>query len=236
MVEAQGPDQDGTDRIGVEADRAEMLDATGQPAAGLEVWKTIASSAASTPALRSAAAYALARAALDHALANDCALAAALANDAAALPRGQDAIFAIGMAQGLCGDVNGTRNAVLALMAQYPQSFAVKHYYLANLTAIDQIRSGDFDTALATLQTAKQYDLVSLSPYLRGLAHGSAKQWPLAIADFQFALLHRGATTLVSPQVFAMSQLGLARAYAAGGDKGNSAAAYSAFFGDVEDG
>ena len=131
--------------------------------------------------------------------------------------------------RGLCGDLTGTRNAVLALMAQYPQSFAVKNYYLANLTAIDQIRSGDSDTALATLQTAKQYDLLSLSAYLRGLAHSDAKAWPQAIADFQFVLLHPGAMALSNAPVYAMSQLGVARAYAASNDKSNSATAYAAF-------
>ncbi len=219
------------DRQNALAYRAEVLDATGQISAGLATWKSAAALAGSNPALASAAAFDLAQAGLNRALMSDCAGAAALTAQAAALPRGQQALFAVGMAQGLCGDLTGSRNAVLALMAQYPQSFAVKNYYLANLTAVDQIRSGDNDAALTTLQTAKQYDLLSMAPYLRGMAHSGAKQWTLAIADFQFALLHRGSTTLGAAPVYAMSQLGLARAYEASGDRGNAATAYGAFLG-----
>jgi eukaryotic-like serine/threonine-protein kinase len=209
--------------------RARVLDATGQLNGGLEDWRATANAANQNPALVSAASFALAQAALDRALTADCVAATALAREASALSMGESALFAVGMTQGLCGDLDGVRGAEAALTAQYPQSFRVKNYYLANLKAIDQIRSGDPNAALTTLQSAKQCDLLSLTAYLRGLAHGAAGQWPTAIADFQFILLHRGAAMLTSAPMYAMSQLGLARAYAASGDDGNSATAYKSF-------
>jgi tetratricopeptide (TPR) repeat protein len=209
--------------------RAQLLDATGQMTAGFNLWLATANTAKITPALTSTAAYALAQAAMNRALTSDCETALSLAREASTLPRGRRAIFAIGMAQGLCGGATGARDAVDALTVAYPQSFAVKNYYLADLMAVDQIRLGDADTAITTLQSAKDFDLISLTPYLRGLAHSGEKQWPAAIADFQFVLLHRGATMLNDAPVYAMSELGLARAYAGSGDKANSVTAYRTF-------
>ena len=209
--------------------RAQLLDATGQMTAGFNLWLATANTAKITPELVSTAAYALAQAALNRALTADCETATALAREASSLPRGESAIFAIGMARGLCGDAAGARAAVDALTVAYPQSFAVKNYYLAELMAVDQMHAGDTDAALVTLQTAKPFDLISLTPYERGLVHATAKQWPLAIADFQFVLLHRGAATLIAAPMYPMAQIGLARAYAASGDKINSATAYRTF-------
>src|SRR6185312_9953392 len=188
--------------------RAQLLDATGQMTAGFNLWLATANTAKITPALASTAAYALAQAALNRALTADCETAAALARESSSLPRGENAIYATGMARGLCGDAAGARTAVDALRAGYPQSFAVKNYYLAELTAVDQMHAGNTDAALVTLQAAKPFDLLSLIPYERGLAHASAKQWPLAIADFQFVLLHRGAATLIDAPMYPMAQLG----------------------------
>jgi len=209
--------------------RAQLLDATGQMTAGFNLWLATANTAKITPALVSTAAYALAQAALNRALTGDCETASSLAREASTLPHGANAIFAIGMTRGLCGDAAGVRDAVDALIARYPKSFAVKNYYLAELTAVDQMHAGDADAALVTLQAAKPFDLISMASYERGLAHAAAKQWPVAIADFQFVLLHRGAATLTVAPMVPMAQLGLARAYAASGDKGNSATAYRAF-------
>jgi len=209
--------------------RAQLLDATGQMTAGFNLWLATANTARITPALVSTAAYAVAQAALNRALTSDCETATALAREASSLPRGRSAIFAIGMARGLCGDGAGARDAVDTLTLAYPQSFAVKNYYLAELMAVDQIHSGDTGAALVTLQPAKPFDLISLTPYERGLTRAAAGQWPLAIADFQFVLLHRGAVTLTDAPMYPMAQLGLARAYAASGDKVNSAAAYRTF-------
>src|SRR6185312_8030940 len=142
--------------------RAQLLDATGQMTAGFNLWLATANTAKITPALASTAAYALAQAALNRALTADCETAAALARESSSLPRGENAIFATGMARGLCGDAAGARTAVDALRAGYPQSFAVKNYYLAELTALDQMHAGNTDAALVTLQAAKPFDLLSL--------------------------------------------------------------------------
>jgi serine/threonine-protein kinase len=52
-----------------------------------------------------------------------------------------------------------------------------------------------------------------------------------AIVDFQTVLNmeHRGAAVASGSNVYPMAQMGLARAYRANGDKGNSAASYKEF-------
>ena len=198
--------------------RAEVLDATGRVTAGLEAWRAAAARTHATPVLTSAAAYALSQAALNRALMQNCSSALALGHEAAALPMDSASTFAVGIADGLCGDRSGLRKSIAALQANYPQSFPVNKYFLAELNAVDQLKSGDAAQALDTLQNAKQSDLLSLTAYLRGLAHIAAGQSPIAIADFQILLLNRGATTLTCAPVFPMAELGLARAYAASGD------------------
>ncbi len=208
---------------------AQVLDATGRMDMGLETWRGAESAAKATPALASAGAYAMSQAALNRAMTGDCGLVGALVGEAAALPRGQSAIFASGMALGLCGDLDGPRTALAALTTQYPQSFPAKSYYLGNLMAVQQLRSGDPNGALTALGGAAAYDLMSLTPYMQGLADSAAAKWPAAISDFQFVLLHRGAAMLTNAPMYAMAQLGLARAYSADGDRANSVAAYKAF-------
>lgn len=219
------------DSLRAQASRAQVLDATGRLAAGLDAWRAAANGARAVPGLGSASSNALAQAALNRALIGSCATALALAREAASASNAMasSTVFSGGMAEGLCGDMGGLRLAISNLKANDPLSFPVRSYYLAELSAVEQMKSNNAAQALSALQTAKQHDLLSLTAYLRGLAHIAAGQPTTAIADFQFILLHRGAATLTCAPVYPMAELGLARAYAASGDQGNSAAAYRLF-------
>ncbi len=209
--------------------RAEILDGTGRMAVGLDGWRSFAQAASATPVLSSAATYALAEAAMNRALAADCATAATLAQQASSQPMGERATFAVGMARGLCGDLVGAERSLTDLESRYSDSFASRNYEFTDLTALGQMQTGDAIHALGTLQSAQTYDLISPTALLRARAHSASSQWPAAIDDFNFILHHRGATTLYSPTMYAMAQIGLARAYAASGDAASSAAAYRAF-------
>lgn len=216
-------------RYRAQAYRAEVLDATGQWNAGMAAWGALAAGTNGVPALRSAGASALADAALDRAVGGRCGEAVPLARSSQGLPQGAHAMFASAMAQGLCGDVADLHRMMDAVQAKYPGASYAQIVDLPQMRAVEQIRSKNVAGALETLQAIKPYDAISLAPYLRALAHAAGKQWEPAIADYQFILQHRGATTLACAPAYPMAQLGLARAYAAMGDKGNSAAAYASF-------
>jgi eukaryotic-like serine/threonine-protein kinase len=75
----------------------------------------------------------------------------------------------------------------------------------------------------------KVHDQASLTPYLRGLGHSAVGQMPLAIADFQTVLAHRGVALVLGSNVYPMAEIEAARAYAVSGDKDSSSAAYQRF-------
>ncbi len=84
--------------------------------------------------------------------------------------------------------------------------------------------------ALRILDGVRLREEISLVPYLRGLAHSATGQMTPAIADFQTVLSHRNLA-LLSSTAWPMSEIGVARAYAASGDKDDSVAAYRRFLG-----
>jgi serine/threonine protein kinase/tetratricopeptide (TPR) repeat protein len=179
--------------------------------------------------LASAAASLLAEAGLDRALTGDCGQALAMARDAAALPEGHNALFAGGLASALCGDAVTAQRAILELKRSYPQSTAVTGYFVADLTGAIALAGGDPAAAVEALRPAGAFDLVSVTPYLRGRSHVAMRQMELAIVDYQTILSHRGLAFLVGTNVYAMAEIGVARAYAATGDSNSSGAAYQRF-------
>ena len=224
-------------RLGLQQDEAAALDAAGLLESGLPIWRTVAAQASANPELMSAASEILASAALDRALAADCASAKELLTDSAGYPQTARALFGSGLTEALCGNLDAANRTADLLQQTYPHSFAVENLYRPDLLATIAWKHGDLAGALGTLDAAKDYDLVSLTPYLRGLVHLEARQSQDAIADFEVVLGHRGASTLVNPMLYPMAQLGEARAYAASGDDASSLAAYRklvAFWGTAD--
>ena len=205
------------------------LDNQGRIAAGTTFWRSAATNAEGSPVLRSTQAYLFALGALDRALVNTCIPATGFAKQVKGLPTGQVASFNAGMASALCGDKADAERTIASLKQNFPQSTAVTGYFVADLEAAMALAAKDPRQALTALSEAAAYDQISLTPYLRGLAHLGTGEAPLAIADFQTIVDHRGATFIAGSNVYPMAQIGLARAYAAIGDKVNSTAAYRRF-------
>jgi serine/threonine protein kinase/tetratricopeptide (TPR) repeat protein len=171
----------------------------------------------------------LAQGALNRALSGNCNTALGLMRDALAQPHGPRASFNAGMAAALCGD-DQVASAILAdLERSRTLSTAAREYLVPDLRAAIALHAGDASAALGELQATGTYDLVSLTPYLRGLAHTALNQPALAIADFEAELTHRGATAVGTSTVYAMAEIQIARAYTATGDVTSSTAAYSRF-------
>jgi serine/threonine protein kinase/tetratricopeptide (TPR) repeat protein len=208
--------------------QAGLRDAIGQMHDGLIAWRAVAVDASSNAQLYSAAADALSRAALNRAMLGDCADTSSLIDSAQNYPQGPDAQFRVGLSSALCGNIDTAQTILDTMKRTYPQSFAVTSLYVPDLNAAIQWKAGSAEAGLQTLQSATPYDRISMTPYLRAEMH--LKTDPVAaIADFMFLLQQPGATVLLSPTLYAVAQLGLARAYAAHGDKVNSARNYSKF-------
>jgi hypothetical protein len=152
-----------------------------------------------------------------------------MVDDVKSLPKGPVASFNAGVAAALCGDKPYAEKTIAALQQGYPHSTAVAQYYVPELQAAAEIGVNEPEKALDTLIALEQYDQISLTPYLRGMANAALGQMQAAILDFQIAQTHRGSSLLLSGNVYPMAELGIARAYAASRDKSNSAAGYRRF-------
>jgi serine/threonine-protein kinase len=171
----------------------------------------------------------LAQGALDRALAESCPAALATVNTAKSLPKGPFASFNAGMAAALCGDEPYAEKTITMLRQSYPKNTAVVKYYVPQLQAAAQLGVNEPAKALQSLIALGQFDGISLTPYLRGMAHAALGQMSLAIQDFQTVLAHRGSAFLLGGNVYPMAELGVARAYAASRDRANSVLAYRQF-------
>ena len=205
------------------------LDNGGRLNSGANVWKTRAAAAGKIPDLASTAAFLLSQGALDRALVGDCAEGEAMAHDADGFQQGMTSLFNAGIAHALCGNIPRAKQIAGELQSGYSQSFQVTGFYLADLQAAIALHDRDPEAALEALRPARQFDLISLTPYLRGLAHVALRQLQIGIVDFQTVLAHRGVTFLAGSDVYPVAEIGVARAFAETGDVGNSAQAYKRF-------
>jgi serine/threonine-protein kinase len=171
----------------------------------------------------------LSQGALDRALAGECHTALDLARVAESTSQGMSGTFNAGMTAALCGDQDLAARAIASLRRNFPNASAVTGYYIPDLRAAVALNKNDPALALQILKAAALYDEISLTPYLRGMAHLAAHQPQTAISDFQIVLSHRGLAFLDGGNVYPMAQIARARAFAAAKDSANSMQSYRAF-------
>jgi serine/threonine-protein kinase len=204
------------------------LDNTGQVAMGAALWRSAATKAQQVAGLESSGASLLAQGALDQALAGSCSEATNLATEANKLPHGLAASFNAGMAMALCGDGAGAENAIATLKQEFSHS-SMTVYSVPDLKVAKDIGTTETARAFDALTGLDQFDLISLTPYLRGRTWAATNQPELAVGDFQIVLAHRGMAFQVGSNVYPMAELGVARALEANGDRAGSAEAYRRF-------
>ncbi|HEY6375057.1 MAG TPA: protein kinase, partial [Edaphobacter sp.] len=188
------------------------LDNTEQMAESATVWRSMAGG--QTSVTSGAHAYMLAQGALDRALAERCGEALVMVGELKGMSRGPVANFNGGMAAALCGDRASAERARNDLLQSYPENTAVMQYYVPNLEAATELGAKNPAGALNALERLEQYDQISLTPYLRGLAHVEVDKGALAVADFQVVLAHRGADFVLGSDVYPAAKIALARAAA----------------------
>jgi len=205
------------------------LDNTGQMAAGAALWRSRAAQSQEVRGIDSAAGFLLSQGALDRALIGNCVDGLAMAHESDDRDQGLVALYNTGMAVALCGDSRRAQQIVDELKLTYPSSYFVNGFYLADIRAAMALHVEDPELALEVLRPARQFDLISLTPLLRGRAHVALRQVQIGIVDYQTVLSHRGITFIVGSDVYPVAAIGVARAFAETGDLSNSAESYRHF-------
>jgi predicted Zn-dependent protease len=121
---------------------------------------------------------------------------------------------------------------------QFPSDSIISGYWLPTIRASVEINRGNPSNAIEFLKAASAYELGLVSNlefgallypiYVRGQAYLLLHEGTEAVGQFQKFLDHR--TLVANNPLFALAQLGLARAYALQGDTAKARAAYNDFF------
>jgi tetratricopeptide (TPR) repeat protein len=145
------------------------------------------------------------------------------------LDKGKVTLIAAATALALCNEEKQATPMLAALEKRYPQDTLVQELYVPLSRAWLAIKAGDMQRAVVLLERVRAHDAASYAPYLRGLAYLQLRDPRNAIASFQGATRLKGlAYNVGSP--YALSYLGLGRAYAMSGDKPAAKKAYGVFF------
>ncbi|MBV9572838.1 MAG: protein kinase, partial [Acidobacteriales bacterium] len=152
------------------------------------------------------------------------------------LAAGRDVEVLTALAFARIGDVARAQKITEQMNKDFPLNTLIQNYWLPSIRAAIELDRNDPEKAIGELQAVSPYDLGAVYPfqtspaypaYLRGLAFLAAHKGAEAAAEFQKIIDHRGA--VANYPLGALAHLGLARAYAASGDKTKSRTAYQDF-------
>jgi eukaryotic-like serine/threonine-protein kinase len=140
------------------------------------------------------------------------------------------------LASAVCG--NGKLSLPLAqdLSKRFPEDTLIQDAYLPLAKAFAALANGRPEEAVADAKPSKPYDSIFPGSYVQGLAYLQLHDAVQAVSAFQSATKWKGGILIqVGAPFYAQAQLGLARAYAMGGDKANAKKAYQDFFATWKD-
>ena len=145
------------------------------------------------------------------------------------LDKGKVTLIAAANALAACNEEKHATQMLSDLERRYPQDTLVQELVVPQSRAWLALKAGDGQRALALLERVRSHDAASFAPYLRGLASLQVKDPRNAIVSFQEATRRKGAAYYVGSP-YALSFLGLGRAYVMAGDKASAKKAYDVFF------
>ncbi len=134
------------------------------------------------------------------------------------------------MAAAVCGNGKLALPMAQDLGKKYPEDTLIQDVFLPLAKAFVALAEGQPAQAADYAKTAKPYDTIYPGSYAQGLAYLQLHDPVQAKTAFESALTSRTNIASGAPPFYAQAQLGLARAYAMGGDKANAKKAYEAFF------
>jgi serine/threonine protein kinase/tetratricopeptide (TPR) repeat protein len=149
--------------------------------------------------------------------------------DALKLDKGKVTVIAMATALASCSQEKHAMQALDSLEKRYPDDTLVRELLVPQWRAWLAMKAGDAQRAIILLERVRSHDDASFAPYMRGLAYLQLRDPKDAITAFTNATRLKGlAYYLGSP--YALSYLGLGRAYAMAGDKPEAKKAYDIFF------
>jgi serine/threonine protein kinase/tetratricopeptide (TPR) repeat protein len=149
--------------------------------------------------------------------------------DALKLDKGKVTVIYAAMTLALCNQEKHANQMLSDLEKHYPEDTLVQGLYVPQARGWLALKAGDPQRALALLERVRAHDNVSSAPYVRGLAYLQLKDPRNAIASFEDATRRKGVA-YNSGSPYALSFLGLGRAYAMAGNKPEAKKAYEVFF------
>jgi serine/threonine protein kinase/tetratricopeptide (TPR) repeat protein len=145
------------------------------------------------------------------------------------LDKGKVTLIAAAETLALCNEPKPATLALSDLEKRYPEDTLIHELSVPQARAWLALKAGDAQGALVLLERVRAHDQASRAPYLRGLAYLQLKDSANAIASFQNATRLKGLA-YITGSPYALSWLGLGRAYAMAGNKPEAKKAYDAFF------
>ena len=134
------------------------------------------------------------------------------------------------LAASFCGNAKLALPMAQDLSRKFPEDTLIQDVFQPLAEAFAALAAGQPRETVARSETAKPYDFNYPGSYVQGLAYLQLHDSAHAVSAFQQAMQSRGNNVLSGLPTYAQAQLGLARAYAMGGDKANARKAYEAFF------
>jgi tetratricopeptide (TPR) repeat protein len=151
------------------------------------------------------------------------------AKHALQLDKGKVTLIAAATTLALCNQEKQATQMLADLEKRYPEDTLIRELSVPQARAWLSLKASDAQRALALLERVRAHDDASFAPYMRGLAYLQLKDARNAVASFQDATRRRGPAYYTGSP-YALSFLGLGRAYAMAGDKANAKKAYDTFF------
>jgi tetratricopeptide (TPR) repeat protein len=149
--------------------------------------------------------------------------------EALQLDKGKVTLINAATTTAVCNQATPAAQMLSALEKRYPEDTLVQEVSVPQSRAWLALKAGEPQQALAFLDRVRAHDEACYAAYLRGLAYLQLKDSHSAIASFQKATRWKGVAYAVG-RPYALSYLGLGRAYAMGGDKPEAKKAYDVFF------
>jgi eukaryotic-like serine/threonine-protein kinase len=139
------------------------------------------------------------------------------------------------LAAGVCGNGNQVLSLTQELSTKFPDDTLIQQVYLPLAKGFVALAAGRSQEAVADAEPAKSFDANFPGSYLQGLAYLQLHDAGHALGAFHSATQSPGGNLTSGVPFYAQAQLGLARAYAMGGDKANAKKAFEAFFATWKD-
>jgi eukaryotic-like serine/threonine-protein kinase len=131
---------------------------------------------------------------------------------------------------GTCGNAKLVGSMAQDLGKKFPDDTLIQRVFIPLAKAFVALSAGQPQEAIDDAQPAKSFNLIYPVAYVQGLAYLQLHDASQAASAFRGAIQSPGGNLQTTAPFYGQAQLGLARAYAMGGDKADAKKAYEAFF------